>query len=426
MSAGIDTPPGYRPLDEHSLPAFLATLDTVRDMLGGDTAHWQVREVGDGNLNLVFIVTGPAGSVVVKQALPYVRLVGESWPLPLSRAHYEHLALLEQRRHVPALVPRVIHYEPHLALIVMEYLTPHIIMRHGMIDALEYPRFAEDIATFMARTLFQTSDLALTAAAKKKLVGEFSGNSALCKITEDLIFTDPYREAELNRWTSPQLDAIAAEFRQDIDLKVAVSRLKLKFLTDTAALLHGDLHTGSVMVTTGQTRVIDPEFAFCGPMGFDIGAVIANLLISYFSQDGHQTTARPRDDYREWILATTETVWTTFRTMFLGLWRNEAQGDAYPPSLFEGVRGRVRLEAERQTYMDRLLTDALGFCAAKMIRRVLGLAHTIDLESIADADLRARCETRVLQLARELMVNTAGYRDIRTVSEAARLLRAGY
>ena len=41
-------------------------------------SDWRIREVGDGNLNLVFIVEGPAGGVVVKQALPYVRLVGES------------------------------------------------------------------------------------------------------------------------------------------------------------------------------------------------------------------------------------------------------------------------------------------------------------------------------------------------------------
>ena len=48
-----------------------------------------MREVGDGNLNLVFIVEGPAGGVCVKQALPYVRAAGESWPMPLERAFFE-------------------------------------------------------------------------------------------------------------------------------------------------------------------------------------------------------------------------------------------------------------------------------------------------------------------------------------------------
>jgi 5-methylthioribose kinase len=46
----------------------------------------------------VFIVEGPGGQVVVKQALPYVRCVGESWPLSLDRAFFEYKALEEEFR----------------------------------------------------------------------------------------------------------------------------------------------------------------------------------------------------------------------------------------------------------------------------------------------------------------------------------------
>lgn len=421
--ATITTPQEYRAHDEVSLPAYLATLPNVAARLG-QPASWHVSEVGDGNLNLVFIVTGDQGSIVVKQALPYVRLVGESWPLPLSRAHFEHMALVEQARHSPGLVPAIIHYDEPLALIVMEYFTPHIIMRRGMIDGTVYPNFAGDITTFMARNLFFTSDLAMSAGQKRAMVGAFCGNDALCKITEDLIFTDPYRIAEMNHWTTPQLDAIAAQFREDLPLKVAVSRLKVAFLSHTEALLHGDLHTGSVMVTREDTKIIDPEFAFFGPMGFDIGAVIANLLINYFSQDGHQTAASPRDEYRQWILETTQSVWTGFRSKFVDLWRTQACGDAYPQDLFAGSAGTAGLETERGAYMDRLFAETLGFAAAKIIRRILGLAHNIDLELIEDPDLRAACETRALTLARDLMVNTRNYRDIAAVTDAAARIRA--
>jgi 5-methylthioribose kinase len=425
----LETPAGYSALDAKAVPPLLAALPDVAARLGGRAADWSVREVGDGNLNLVFIVKGPAGGVCVKQALPYVRLVGEGWPMPLKRAFFEQECLREHGRHVGRLVPELYHYDERMFAIVMELLEPHIIMRRGMIQAVRYPKFAADIARYMARSLFFTSDLAMAAGEKKRRMALFCDNTELCKITEDLIFTEPYCVHERNRWTAPQLDGIAAEFRADAELKIAISRLKAKFLSSAEALIHGDLHTGSVMITETDTRVIDAEFAFYGPMGFDLGAVLGNLLMSYFSQDGHETPQSPRDDYREWTLATTVDVWARFRGEFLSLWREAsgraagAAGDAYPRALFADSASRARLESERQAYMDRLFADTVGFAAAKMTRRILGLAHNIDFEWIKDADLRALCELRSLRLARDLMVNTDRYPEISAVTEAARRTR---
>lgn len=302
----------YRILREADLRDYLAGVPAIVTQLGGAPADWSISEVGDGNLNLVFIVKGGTGGIAVKQALPYVRLVGESWPLPLSRAHYEHMALVHQARLASELVPAVLHHDAELALTAMELLEPHIIMRKGLIEATRYPRFVDDISTFLAQTLFFSSDLALSAAAKKQGIADFAGNHALCKITEDLIFTDPYRIAEQNRWTAPYLDATAAAFREDLDLHVAISRLKLKFMASPEALLHGDLHTGSIMVTESETKVIDPEFAFYGPMGFDIGAVIGNLLMAYLASAGHERTPGERAPFEAWLLETIEGVWTGF------------------------------------------------------------------------------------------------------------------
>jgi len=412
----------YRILKEADLREYLSDLPDVAARLGGQVADWTISEVGDGNLNLVFIIKGPNGGVAAKQALPYVRLVGESWPLPLSRSHYEYLALTHQARLAPGLVPAVLHHNEALALVVMELLEPHIIMRKGLVAGTTYPRFVEDITTFLARTLFFSSDLALPAAEKKEGIAAFAGNHALCKITEDLIFTDPYRVAEQNRWTSPWLDATAASFREDLEAHVAISRLKLKFLGSPEALIHGDLHTGSIMVTERETRVIDPEFAFHGPMGFDIGAVIGNLLMSYLASPGHER-AGERRAFGAWVLQTIEQVWTEFARKFIELWRSDAKGDAYPSTLFAGSAGAQRLEAERQVYMARLFADTVSFAAAKTIRRILGLAHNIDFELIEDEKLRATCEARSLRLARDMLVNSGSFPTIRAVTGDARDVR---
>lgn len=413
----------YRILHEAALRDYLAGLPDLKALLGAEPASWSITEVGDGNLNLVFIVKGDRGGIAVKQALPYVRLVGESWPLPLSRAHYEYLALSRQAQLAPGLVPALLHHNQVLALTVMELLEPHIIMRKGLVAATHYPRFASDITTFMARTLFFTSDLALSAAEKKEGIAAFAGNHALCKITEDLIFTDPYRIAEQNRWTAPYLNGLAAELRDDMELHVAISRLKLKFMASPEALLHGDLHTGSIMVTDSQTRVIDPEFAFYGPMGFDVGAVLANLLMAYFASAGHERAPGERAAFEAWVLETVEQVWTEFARKFLELWRAGAAGDAYPVTLFGGEKGAARLEAERQAYMQRLFADTVGFAAAKTIRRIFGLAHNIDFELIEDPRRRAISEARAVRLARRMMVETAAFPAIADVTAAARKLR---
>jgi 5-methylthioribose kinase len=404
---------GYAPLTEASLRALVARVPACRDLLKGEPADWAIREVGDGNLNLVFIVTSGAAGVVVKQALPYVRLVGESWPLPLDRAHFEQEALTIEAAYVPMHVPQVYHFDAEQAAIVMAYLSPHIILRKGLIQRVKYRQLADHLSTFMAEMLFRTSDLAMHADAKKAAQAVFCNNTALCKISEDLIFTDPYRIAPLNRWTSPELDGLAAAFRADAPLKVAVQELKWAFLTRGEALLHGDLHTGSVMVTETDTRIIDPEFAFFGPIGFDVGALLANLMLSYLAQTGHPGEPDVIAAYRRWLLDTIEAVWVGFETKFLALWRTSATGDAFVAELFADPAGAEALETYRLATMARIFADSVGFAGAKMVRRVLGLAHVEDLESIENPEIRSACEMKALHLARNLMLDRATIGDVK-------------
>lgn len=49
-------------------------------------------------------------------------------------------------------------------------------------------------------------------------------------------------------------------------------------MNNAQALIHGDLHSGSIFINEKGIKVIDPEFAFYGPMGYDIGNVIGNLF----------------------------------------------------------------------------------------------------------------------------------------------------
>ena len=408
----------YRPLDAAGLVALLAGMNDLRALLGSRPEDWQVREVGDGNLNLVFIVDGPTGSVCVKQALPYVRAAGPSWPIPLERAYFEHSYYVAVAPFVGNLIPKIYHYDPDLYCIVMERLSPHIIVRHGLIAGRRYRNLAHAMGEYVARACFFTSDLAWPFERKMDGIARFAGNKALMRISVDLIFRDPYITDERNRHTSPQLDQIVADLRRDGPLKAAVARFGQKFLTETQSLLHGDLHSGSVMVSENDTRVIDPEFAFYGPIGFDLGAFFGNLLLSWYSQPGHATSDDDRLAYQDWILDQARTFWESFRSRFLALWAGHARGDAWPAAMFCAAGDSAALESAQNAFLNSLFADMLGFAACKMIRRILGFAHVIDFERIPDAALRGCCEADALALAHLLLTHPGQFRSVGDVIDA--------
>ncbi|MFC3677157.1 S-methyl-5-thioribose kinase [Ferrovibrio xuzhouensis] len=404
-----------------TLPDLLATLPEIAGHLGGDPSDWLIAEISDGNMNLVFAASGPNGSVVVKQALPYIRVIGESWPFPLERVRFEHETLQIYARLVPGRTPRVLHYDPELAIIVMEHLTPHLVLRQGLVEGRVFPLLADHIGSFLARTLFFTSDLFLSTRGKRQLMARFEGNEELCATTEEVIFRGPYAAVSLNRWTTPHLDAAVAAMRADHELKLAATELKLVLRTSTEALIHGDLHTGSLMVSEADTRIIDSEWARYGPMGFDLGAVFGNLLLAYFSQPGHATSYNDRTSYQEWLLATMQEIWETFETELRYLVM-EHGGELFPSALFEQPSMAASLINSR---LRAILSDTIGFAGAKMIRRIIGISHVEDMETIRDPSVRAQCEAKALAVARSMMIQRHAYRDIHALAAGARSASTG-
>ncbi|KAJ7946110.1 Methylthioribose kinase [Quillaja saponaria] len=408
----------FRPLDEKSLVEYIKAVPSLSSKLENKFDDLTIKEVGDGNLNFVYIVVNSAGSFVIKQALPYVRSLGESWPMTKERSYFEARALKEHGRLNPEHVPEVYHVDHIMSLISMRYLEPpHIILRKGLVAGNEYPLLAEHISEYMARTLFFTSLLFRSTTEHKRDVAEFCGNVEMCRLTEQVVFSDPYKVSQYNRWTSPYLDHDAEAIREDNVLKLEVAELKSKFCERAQALIHGDLHTSSIMVTRESTQVIDSEFAFVGPMGYDIGAFLGNLILAFFAQDGLAREGNDRKAYKEWILKTIEDTWNLFHYKFIVLWdeHKESSGEAYLPGIYNNPEVQQLLQ---KTYMTDLFHDTLGFGAAKMIRRIVGVAHVEDFESIADASKRATCERRALELAKTLLKERRKFQSITEVISA--------
>ncbi|NOU69527.1 S-methyl-5-thioribose kinase [Paenibacillus sp. LMG 31461] len=388
----------YHPLSEAQAIEYARRIPQLFQP-GSDLAS---QEIGDGNLNLVFRITEAATgkSIILKQALPYAKVVGESWPLTLDRARIESEALIIEEGLVPELVPHVYAYDADLALTVMEDLSDHVIMRRGLIEGNQYPLFAEHIGRFLAHTLFFTSDLGKNQQEKKIQLGRFI-NPELCKITEDLIFDDPYRDAETNNIEATIRDA-AEQLWADKELLLEVAILRNKFLTQAQALLHGDLHTGSIFIKPDSTKVIDPEFAYYGPMGFDIGAVLANLLLNFAAQEGWSKDEESRSAYRAYLTQTIKDVWTNFEENFRALWNENGVDRVFTAPGFQDY------------YMTNLLRDTVGFAGAKMVRRVVGLAHVADIDKIEDVAARERAQRMALTIG---TASIRANRQVTTIDE---------
>jgi len=403
----------YKVLDENSVIEYMQGINSVKEYFAND--ELQAREIGDGNLNYVYVVTSKSDTnktLILKQAVPYLRIVGESYPLSRERMTYEIRSLLHFSKLSEEYVPKIYHADEQMSVVIMQYLGDHIIMRNGMIESITYPSFAEHIASFLANTLFKTSSLHLNSAQKRELIGQFNSNSELCALTETFVFTAPYMEHETNE-INPLIEKEAKELQSDINFKTKMLGLKYKFMNQTDALLHGDLHTGSIMINKKETYVIDSEFAFFGPFGFDVGALLGNLVMSWVSH-----FERSHDEkYQEWILQTIATFLKRFEELFLEQWSMQESS-----ALVEkGFLDRSALNQYKKSFMLQVLQESVGFAGAKICRRQLGIAGVADIRSIEDQEARARSEKMALRIGSAFVKE---YENVYSVSDVLELIKA--
>ncbi len=376
----------------------------------GDTL--KAESIAEGNVNLLFRVYAEGDaenkSVLVKQALPYAWRYPD-FKMPLDRQRIEYEIISVEARYCPDQAPKIYLYDEENHILVIEFLGRHKVMREGLMAQKRYPHVAAHMGLFMARTLFYTSDLFLSSAEKKTMVPKFI-NPVLCKVQEDLVFTEPYMEHSNNKWSKP-LEAQVKAIYADDALRSAVYMLKDAYMNNAQALLHNDLHTGSIMLNEKETKVIDPEFGFYGPMGHDIGSYLGNLAMGYAAQEYHAQDETERASYRHWIADTIRETWNIFETEFMSLWENKGNG--------EWASYRFRKD-----YMRRLLQDTAGFGATEMMRRLIGMAHVHDFWTIEDEMIRATAESQALNMAQDWLMNRHTFTGIDDLVDVVTLAKS--
>jgi 5-methylthioribose kinase len=385
----------YQIFTAQTIKEFLQKQPKIKEFF--DDENLISQEIGDGNVNFVFIVKSkkdPTKALIAKQAVPYLRCAGESFPLSRDRMKFEIRALKSCENLAPKYTPKIYFADEDMSLVVMEYLSDHIILRKGLIDRVYYENFSDHISTFLANTLFKTSSLYLQSKQKRQMMDEFNKNIELCKLTEDFVFTTAFMDHHTNEIDENCKDE-AKELFSKMDFKRNVLKLKYIFMTRSDALLHGDLHTGSIMVNEKDSFVIDPEFAFFGPFGFDIGALIANLINVYIS---HFYTTKD-SAYQEWLLQNIKSIYSEFESKFLTLW-DESDDSAL---IIVNFIDQEILQNYKKEFMKNIFQESIGYAGCKMARRVFGIAGVEEIRGIDDLDIRKEANLHALRVGINLI-----------------------
>ncbi len=178
--------------------------------------------------------------------------------------------------------------------------------------------------------------------------------------------------------------------------------LKWAFMTRAESLVHGDLHTGSVFVPTAPSaqpaKVFDIEFAFYGPLGFDLGALFGNILIA---QSRARVLDRPAE-FQSWLATLAGEAWEAFEAEIRLLWPTRVD-----PAFTDAFLER---------WLAQTLSDAIGFGGLKGIRRIVGLAKASDIQTLPDAE-RVVAARAVLRTARSWVEQRASLTSIDALSQ---------
>lgn len=350
-------------------------------------------EIGDGNLNYVYRVvnTETKDSVIVKQAGTTAR-ISDEFVLSTSRNKIETEALQMQHKLAHGLVPEIYLLDETMSCCVMEDLSHLTIMRTALTNFETFPQFAEQITDFLVNTLLRTSDVVMNHQEKKELVAKFT-NPELCEISEDLVFTEPfYNNFNRNEVTAGNEQFVQTHLNENEALHLEVAKLKFHFMNNSQSLIHGDLHTGSIFINQNEMKVIDPEFAFFGPMGYDIGNVIANLIFAWARGRAYQNK-----EFTEWVENTLFDVMDLFDTKFSSAW------DKHTTEL-------VAKNAEfKDHYFQNVMKDTAGMAGLELARRIVGLAKVKDITTIEPIENRLKAERLCLRVAVELILNASEY-----------------
>lgn len=333
--------------------AYIHSTPILKAYFGAEPLH--VKEIGDGNLNFIFRVYTLHKSLIIKYAPPYLRLLGEAFKLPQKRICVEMHTMSYFKSIAPEYLPTIYYIDEKAFLFAMEDLEGYETLQKIRLEKNIPTDVYEKLGDFLKKVYTHTPPL---------YAHDYYENATLKQMSENYIFRFPH----IANHEALCIPEFFKPLPKDKAFFEGIKTLTHLFLHANETLIHGDLHTGSVMIQDTSIAIIDAEFSFFGPIGFDIGNLFAHILFGE-------------------IYALFEGKIVNWEGAIRALWHS-----------FEGD--------------EKILQRSVGFCGAELFRRLVVPAKAKPLEAISQQNQKEKAYHVVDALCIDLVSHSAHMKTI--------------
>lgn len=370
-------------LKEH-MPDFDDTGLVVVSQVGEGTPE----EDGDGYVNYIFRIRTEKEAYVLKQGRELAR-TGQD-PIALYRNKLEYDSMRIRYAIVPEYTPYLKFQDKENNLFVMEDVSYLKIVRFQFNKNQMFSDLGQKCGECMAKTEFYTSEYYLSREEYRQLQTKFA-NTQMRRIMEDGAFMDIFH-TEIERGLGKEFHDLAQEIMYDSRFETERFKLRRSFMSHADGLIHADLHTSNIFASEDAMKVIDMEFSFMGPFGYDMGYLTGNLISQYcaacfkpFASD------KERKEFKAYLLATIKSLFDTYFRTFTQCWEKDAK---------ERYQGAFGL---RQSVFDEIMQDAPGYAAIVNWFRCTGEIAYPDFDVIENLEDKRHAQTLSLLIDWQLM-----------------------
>lgn len=256
-----------------------------------------------------------------------------------------------------------------MMVFVMDFLETHNLLDHELVGKdIVSNAVAKGLGEFMGKTHAATHSSKVSKERLDYLIEHFE-NRPMRDIQLEYVFTKCYKEATDEQKAGLNVDEA---FMKEIEaLKAAYDGAN----KDNLSLCHGDLHPGSIMVSGGDVKVIDPEFTVYGPPGLDVGSLLSGYVLGAV----HQAYSNNSDMVGS-IIEDARAIWTSYTSELKNA----------------GISDDVIASIEAET---------VGFTVAEVCRTALEFAGGRKWLQFEDATVKAESRKAALRIVEKCMIS---------------------